>query len=42
MGDLFFGGEDILSDRGEIEWNWEKREVEGKQVWIKVCRLIIK
>lgn len=27
MGELFYGGEDVLSDRGEIIWSWERRYV---------------
>ncbi len=36
MGDLFYGAEDELSDKGLIEWHWEKRGI----LWVKICNLI--
>jgi hypothetical protein len=44
MGELFFGTEDALSDKGLIKWVWAKREIQkdehkGEMAWRKVCVL---
>jgi len=42
MGLLFFGAEDVLSDRDIIRWDWTKRLVNEEPVWVKVARIVVK